>query len=104
MQSFEVRRIPMHRLLSATLVCVLAAASLAAGAAVRNVPQRYATIQAAVNAAQPGDTVRINGGTYHESVIIMNTFNIDIDGENGATMVGDGSPVSFAFDIFSPGN
>ena len=36
--------------------------------AVRDVPGRYATIQAAVDAARPGDLVRIAPGRYRESV------------------------------------
>src|SRR5947209_4775480 len=34
------------------------------------------SIQAAVNAAAPGDTVRIAAGTYHESVEITKSLNI----------------------------
>jgi pectin methylesterase-like acyl-CoA thioesterase len=30
----------------------------------------YSTIQAAINAAQPGDTIRIQAGTYTEAVLI----------------------------------
>ncbi|HLJ56702.1 MAG TPA: right-handed parallel beta-helix repeat-containing protein [Chthonomonadaceae bacterium] len=95
----------MHRLLSASFFFIVAvAASIPACATVRNVPKQYSTIQAAVDAAQPGDIVRINGGTYHESVLILNTFNIEIDGENGASMVGNMTPAQASFDIFSPGN
>ena len=36
----------------------------------RDVPEEYPTIQAAVDAAQPGDLVRIGPGTYHEQVVI----------------------------------
>src|SRR6476661_5843916 len=36
----------------------------------RDVPEEYPTIQAAVDAAQPGDLVRIGPGTYREQVVV----------------------------------
>jgi Right handed beta helix region len=36
----------------------------------RDVPEEYPSIQAAVDAAQPGDLVRIGPGTYHEQVVV----------------------------------
>ena len=36
----------------------------------RDVPEEYPTIQAAVDAAQPGDLVRIGPGTYREQVVL----------------------------------
>ena len=36
----------------------------------RDVPEEYPTIQAAVDAAQPGDLVRIGPGIYHEQVVV----------------------------------
>jgi hypothetical protein len=38
--------------------------------AARDVPEEYPTIQAAVDAAQPGDLVRIGPGTYREQVVV----------------------------------
>jgi|SRR5579871_6546779 len=48
-------------------VCVLLAilcCCRAAGAAIRNVPAQYSTIQAAINAAVAGDTVMVGPGIY----------------------------------------
>jgi hypothetical protein len=39
----------------------------------RDVPAEYPTIQAAVDAAQPGDLVRIAPGLYHEQVVVPAT-------------------------------
>ena len=36
----------------------------------RDVPSEYPTIQAAVDAAHPGDLVRIAPGTYREEVVV----------------------------------
>ncbi|HEX7297434.1 MAG TPA: right-handed parallel beta-helix repeat-containing protein [Solirubrobacteraceae bacterium] len=44
-----------------------------AGWAARDVPSEYPTIQAAVDAAQPGDLVRIAPGVYREEVVVRAT-------------------------------
>src|SRR5947209_3964693 len=53
---------------------------------------RYQTIQSAVNAAQPGDEVRIFSGTYREAVTVSRA-NLTIDGAPGAkvTILNPGS-------------
>ncbi len=45
----------------------------------------YATIQAAVSAASPGDTVKVCPGTYHENVVI-GTNNLKIISTGGAAV------------------
>ena len=47
------------------------------------------TIQAAVDAANPGDTVRVPPGTYHENVLVTKD-NITIEGSLGAILDGTG--------------
>jgi Right handed beta helix region len=65
----------------------------------RDVPEEYPTIQAAVDAAQPGDLVRIGPGTYHEQVVVgpakrdvvlrgTDRNRVVLDGDNGARYVG----------------
>jgi parallel beta-helix repeat protein len=44
------------------------------------------SIQAAVNAAHAGDTIRVTSGTYHESVEVTKSLNIIGDGQ-GATIL-----------------
>jgi parallel beta-helix repeat protein len=53
-----------------------------------NLPAKYQTIQSAINAAQPGDEVRVFGGTYREAVTVS-TPNLTIDGAPGARVVID---------------
>jgi parallel beta-helix repeat protein len=51
------------------------------------------TIQAAVDAAQPGDTIRVPPGVYHESVLVTKD-QLTIVGAPGAILDGDGTRVS----------
>ncbi len=53
------------------------------------VPDDYATIQGAINAASDGDTINVRAGTYHENVIINK--KISLVGENSGTTIIDGS-------------
>ncbi len=60
-------RFPDRFLVATALVAALTAGS--AHAATRNVPGTYPTIQAAVNAANPGDVIAVAPGVYLENVI-----------------------------------
>lgn len=72
-------------LLSASVVtaCVL---GVNAAAATLKVPQQHASIQAAVDAAAPGDTILIKAGVYVENVVISN-------GQVGLVLKGSGKVV-----------
>jgi hypothetical protein len=78
----------------------LAALALAAGVSgcggdggwtSRNVPSEYPTIQAAVDAARPGDLVRIAPGTYREAVVVPAAkTDVVIRGDDRNRVVVDG--------------
>jgi parallel beta-helix repeat protein len=58
------------------------------------------TIQAAVDAANPGDMVRVPPGTYHENVLVTKD-NITIEGSLGAILDGTGLPGSSGITVRS---
>jgi len=49
---------------------------------------QYNTIQAAVNAATPGDTIRVWAGTYNENVVINKTMSLIGNGTSNTTIDG----------------
>lgn len=61
-----------------------------AEAAVLRVPAAYATVQKAINAAQPGDTVLVGSGTYNETVTTARKGTAEqpiiLDGQGVATV------------------
>jgi hypothetical protein len=60
------------------------------------VPGDFATIQAAVDAAAPGDTVNLGPGTFTEQVVINKDLNLNGAGEpasGGDVLVSTGSPL-----------
>ena len=90
-----------HSLALAMLAC--AASALPASAKTLKVPQQFSTIQAAVNAARPGDTVQVSakpgGGVYNESVSIQ-TPNIVLQGKNAPVIDGTG----LGSELYGPGS
>lgn len=74
------------------LTLFTAAASALAGETIR-VPEDHDTIQAAVDAAGPGDTVLVSAGTYAESVTVAGKRGVSIVGEGDAVVDADGALV-----------
>lgn len=69
---------------AAALAALLFAAAAARAETLR-VPEQYATIQAAVDAAQPGDVVEVGSGIYPGQV--------SLSGRTGITIRGRGGPI-----------
>ena len=72
----------LHR----TTLCVLIALASPASAKTIKVPSpQHQTVQSAINAANPGDTVEVDGGYFRENVVITKD-DITLRGEDGATI------------------
>jgi hypothetical protein len=69
------------------------ASSTSAGENTLRVPQDYPTIQAAVDAAIPGNTILVGSGTWCGAVV---TKRLAIRGEGDATITGAGCAAPFA--------
>jgi len=54
-----------------------------------NGPADFHTIQEAINAANPGDTIYVHSGTYYENVVVNKT--VSLIGENKVTTTIDGN-------------
>src|SRR5207237_2179540 len=52
---------------------------------------QYTSINAAVAAAQPGDTIHVCAGTYHESVTVNKTLTFVADHHGGDVIVDPGA-------------
>ena len=55
---------------TAIIFIVLFLLSKIVSATVRNVPSTYVSIAAALSAADPGDTILVDQGTYNENMIL----------------------------------
>jgi parallel beta-helix repeat protein len=61
------------------------------------VPGQYPTIQGAINAASPGDTVLVSSGTYHENLVI--TKSVNLVGASPSNAIIDASGSGFGINI-----
>src|SRR5712664_3363414 len=67
-----------------SLICIVVSTLFLAGtlappvraASTIHVPQDYLTIQMAINAASPGDTIIVNSATYQENLVIGKSLNL----------------------------
>jgi parallel beta-helix repeat protein len=75
-------------LLSAMLAFAFVIQPVKTGSTIITVPDDYPTIQAAINAASPGDMIFVKAGTYSEHVVVNKT--LEVIGENTGTTVIDG--------------
>ena len=83
-------------MLSCGLALVLATTAMADTIIV---PDHYATIQGAVDAANPGDTVFVRAGTYHENLTVGKTLTLKGEGSESTFVDGGGTG-----DVISVGN
>ena len=70
---------------------LVGSAGMPVKAATLSVPGGYATIQAAIDAADPGDTISVAAGTYNEQVTINKNVSI-IGAGSDQTIITGGNP------------
>ena len=68
-------------------------------ATVRRVPEDYPTIQQAVDAAGPGDTIEVSAGVYYENVLVEKSLTFS--GENKYNTIVDGNGTGHVFWLMS---
>lgn len=87
-----MRRVAVAVVVAAASVIATASAGRSASTLCVGGPHCYSTIQAALNAAGDGDTIRLTPGTYAGGVVIVKSVSLLGDGAR-ATRISGGGPV-----------
>jgi parallel beta-helix repeat protein len=61
--------------------------------------QTYTTIDAAITAAQPGDTIRVHAGTYGEGIVLNKMLKLEGNGSINTIIAGGGTKVPLDIQI-----
>jgi hypothetical protein len=85
------------------VAAVLVAALAAPAAAARRVPADFASLQSAIDASAPGDTVLVAPGTYAERVTIVSPLTLRAEGAPGSVVLdaGHGGPAVLSMGLAS---
>ena len=86
-------------LISTLMILILLASSktlsVTYSGGILHVPEDYSTIQAAINAASPGDTIIVHAGTYDDQVVINTALTLTCEGEARALLYIDPAKMEF---------
>ncbi len=75
--------------IAAFAIAVLGARAADAGGQVHRVPEQFATIQEAADAASPGDAILVGPGIYREILALRDSLHVESDPPGAAVIVGE---------------
>jgi hypothetical protein len=93
----------MRYLHLAACIAILSLATVAAHCATRAVPSSYPSINAAIAAAVPGDTIEIAAGIYAENVLVNKSLILDGAGsDTGGTIIAPATGTGIGITVVDP--